>query len=174
MPAATTDSLKDIRNAMLTRIGSSEAALTTTDTLDQIAEIIGDVLDEAGGGTRWLQAIVFDYNIDVAVGDGALYIPVPPSFHGRSLVEVQANVITAGVTNTTTIQLARMRAGVTVDMLSTRMTIDTTETSTTTAATPAVINSSNDDIVVGDVIRVDIDTISTTAPKGLILTLEFA
>lgn len=50
-------------------------------------------------------------------------------------------------------------------MLSTAMTIDSAETSTSTAATPPVIDTANDDVATGDVIRIDIDAISTTAPK---------
>ncbi len=59
-------------------------------------------------------------------------------------------------------------------MLSTAITIDTTETGSDTAATAAVINTSNDDVTTNDVIRVDVDAIhSGTAAKGLIVTLDF-
>jgi hypothetical protein len=58
-------------------------------------------------------------------------------------------------------------------MLSTKLTIDSGETGSDTAATPAVINTSYDDVATNDLLRIDIDAISTTAPKGLIVTLEF-
>jgi hypothetical protein len=122
--------------------------------------------------TRSVQLTAFDYTTDVAVGDGAAYFVVPPSMNGMNLVSCSAYVIAAGTTGTTNIQIARIRAGSAVDMLSTVMTIDSTETGTDTAATPAVINSSNDDLATHDRIRVDVDSRSTTPPKGLILVLN--
>jgi hypothetical protein len=58
-------------------------------------------------------------------------------------------------------------------MLTTKITIDSTETGSDTAATPAVIDTANDDVATNDVIRIDVDAISTTAAKGLIVTLTF-
>ena len=58
-------------------------------------------------------------------------------------------------------------------MLTTPMTIDSSEVDTSTAATPAVIDIDNDDIDTADVLRFDITTISTTAANGLELRLEF-
>ena len=58
-------------------------------------------------------------------------------------------------------------------MLSTKITIDSTETSTTTAATPAVINTSNDDVATGDIIYLDVDAVQTTKAKGGAVGLEF-
>ena len=59
-------------------------------------------------------------------------------------------------------------------MLSTVMTIDTTETDTSTAATPAVIDTANDDVATGDKISIDVDAVSSgTAPKGLYVELIF-
>ena len=40
-----------------------------------------------------------------------------------------------------------------------------------TAAAAAVINAAEDDLQTNDVIRVDVDAVSTTAPKGLIITM---
>jgi hypothetical protein len=58
-------------------------------------------------------------------------------------------------------------------MLSTKITIDSGETGSDTAAAAAVIDTSEDDIATNDLIRVDVDAISTTAAKGLVVTLEF-
>ena len=58
-------------------------------------------------------------------------------------------------------------------MLSTKITIDSGETGSDTAATAAVIDTSNDDVASWDVLRIDVDAVSTTAAKGLIVTLEF-
>jgi hypothetical protein len=58
-------------------------------------------------------------------------------------------------------------------MLSTKLTIDSAETGSDTAAAAAVINTSTDDVATNDLLRIDVDAVSTTAPKGLIITLEF-
>ena len=88
-----------------------------------------------------------------------------------NLVEVHAEVITAGTTNTTDIQIANVTDS--VDMLSTKLTIDSGETGSDTAATAAAINTSNDDVTTNDMLRIDVDAVSSTAPKGLIVTLTF-
>lgn len=129
----------------------------------------------ATGGTAGptIQATVVDYTTDVTTGDGKHYMHVPPALNGLNLVYVHARVITAGTTNTSDIQIARTRSGSTVDMLSTKITIDSTETGSDTAATAAVINGSNDDVATNDILRIDVDAVSTTKPKGLIVTLGF-
>ena len=76
--------------------------------------------------------------------------------------------MTAGTTNTTDIQLHNLTQ--TADILSTVITIDSGETGSDTAATPAVINTAEDDLQTNDLIRVDVDAVSTTAAKGLIVT----
>jgi len=135
--------------------------------------IISSTIDlvGAGSGYRYFEVVAFDFTIDVAVGDGASYIHVPASYNGMELTEVHALVITAGTTGTTDIQLANVTDA--VDMLSTKLTIDSGETGSDTAATPAVINGANAIVATNDVLRVDIDAVSTTAPKGLIVTLGF-
>jgi hypothetical protein len=58
-------------------------------------------------------------------------------------------------------------------MLSTKMTIDSGEVGSDTAATAAVIDTAHDDVASYDLIAIDIDATSTTKPKGLIVTLGF-
>ena len=133
--------------------------------------ITPDALAGSNLGTRSLQVTAFDYETDVAVGDGAAYVTVPSSYAGMNLVAVHARVITAGTTGTTDIQIHNLSQ--TADMLTTKITIDTTETGSDTAATAAVIDTSNDDVASWDILRIDVDAVSTTAPKGLIVTMEF-
>ena len=134
-----------------------------------------DVLAGSNFGKTVVSILVFDDSQNVAVADGAgdAFWRVPSALNGMNLVEVAAHVQTAGTTNTTDIQIARTRSGSTVDMLSTKITIDSTEVDTITAAAAAVINTSNDDVATGDRIRIDVDAVSTTPPKGLIVELTF-
>ena len=126
----------------------------------------------AFSSSKGLQAVVYDFGNSLGTGDGKFYMHIDSRLDGFSLVDVHAEVITAGTTGTTDIQIANVTQG--VDMLSTKLTLDSGETGSDTAATPAVINTSNDLVTENDVLRIDIDAISTTAPKGLIVTLGFA
>lgn len=107
----------------------------------------------------------------LSTGDGKAYFTVPEELNGMNLTAVHARVITAGTTNTTDIQIANVTDA--VDMLSTKLTINSTETGSDTG-TPAVIDTTKDDVVTNDLLRIDIDAVSTTAPKGLIVRLRFA
>lgn len=115
---------------------------------------------------------VFDSATDTATGDAKAFFTVPSQLNGFNLTAVKATVYTAGTTNTTDIQLRNKTDS--VDMLSTKMTIDSTETDTSTAATPAVIDTTKDDVATGDVIAIDVDAVSTTAARGLFVLLTFA
>lgn len=130
-----------------------------------------DAIAGSYAGTKSVQVVAFDYTTALAIGDGAAYFRVPSALNGMNLVAVAARVITAGTTGTTDIQIANVTQA--ADMLTTKITIDSTETDSSTAATPAVIDTNNDDVATGDLIRIDVDAVSTTKPKGLIVTLEF-
>lgn len=126
-------------------------------------------------GLAIVSILVFDDSQNCATGDGAgdVFWRVPSALNGFNLVDAQGQAQTAGVTGTMDIQVARIRAGAAVDMLSTKLTIDSTEIDTATAATPAVINGSNDDVSTGDQIRIDVDAVHTTPAKGLLVELKF-
>jgi hypothetical protein len=59
-----------------------------------------------------------------------------------------------------------------VDVLSTAITIDQSEFTSYTAATPPVINTANDDVATGDIIAVDVDGAGVSA-AGLSVHLTF-
>jgi hypothetical protein len=122
--------------------------------------------------TRSIQWTVFIPTTNVTTGDGKLYFHVSPLFNGLVINYIHAMVITAGTTGTTDIQIARIRSGSPADVLSTKLTIDSGETGSDTAATSAVINTSNDDLATNDILRIDVDAVSSTPPKGLIVTIE--
>lgn len=120
---------------------------------------------------RGIQMVVFAFTRSVITGDGKFYIHIDERLDGKSLTDVHAEVITAGTTGTTDIQIYNVNNA--VDLLSTKLTVDSTETGSDTAATPAVINASNAVVTLNDVLRIDVDAVSTTPPKGLIVTLGF-
>jgi microcystin-dependent protein len=167
--------LKQAATSSATGVVELAIASEVTTGTDTSRAITPDALAGSDFGKTVVSILVFDDSQNVATGDGAgdVFWRVPAVLNGYNLVAVAAQVQTAGTTGTTDIQIARTRSGSTVDMLSTKITIDSTEVDTITAATPAVINASNDDVATGDRIRIDVDAVSTTPPKGLIVELTF-
>lgn len=158
-----------ILNFRPSRIGADVATVNTGTSTSHA--VTPDSLAGSYAGTKTAQITCFDYTTDTATGNGKGYFHIPASLNGMNLVAVHAEVITAGTTGTTDIQIHNLTQ--TADMLSTVITIDSGETGSDTAATPAVIDTANDDVATNDLIRIDVDAVSTTAAKGLIVTCEF-
>jgi hypothetical protein len=103
----------------------------------------------------------------LTTGDGKLYLRIPSSMNGWNLVSVAADVVTKSTSGTPTFMISRGResnattAHSFVDMLTTALTIDANEFDSQNATTAAVIDTSNDDVNTGDLIRIDIDTAGT-------------
>jgi hypothetical protein len=149
---------------------------------DAVRAITPDALAGSNFGAKEVQLVVFDFATDTATGDGKSYFYVPPSLNGMNLVGVSAQVITVGTTSgLLNVDLARCAtvatgnacSGTVADMLSTNLTIDINEDDSSTAATPAVINTANDDVTTGQIIRVDVDAVHGTLAKGLLVNLTF-
>jgi len=118
-------------------------------------------------GYRVIEVVVFDSGTDVTTGDGKAYVTIPSNMAGMNLVRAQATVVTAGTTNATTVMIHNLTD--TVDMLSGAISI----ASAGVAGTVGTINTSTDDVTTNDRIRIDVDSVSTTAPKGLTVIMEF-
>ena len=111
--------------------------------------------------------VVFERSTQVLIGDGKADIIIPAALNGMNLVRAQAEVITAGTTNATTVAI--YNATDSQEMLSANISI----ASGATVGTPGTINTSYDDVVTNDRLRIDVDAVSTTAPLGLLVILEF-
>lgn len=122
-------------------------------------------IDTAEKNACW---IIFESDEDVATGNGTLALTISPALGGTNLVNAVASVHTKGVTNTTDIQIRRRRAGVNVDMLSTKITIGDEY-----YVSDEVIDTGKNDIEEGDQLYIDVDAIHTTTPKGLSVTCTF-
>ena len=110
---------------------------------------------------------------DTYVGDGITAVTIPTTFDGLYLYSIGGHVYTAGAGSTTDIQLYNLTTA--VDLLSTKLTIDASETDSSTAATPAVIvPATTNRVYTATVLRIDIDQIASgTAAKGLEIRMEF-
>ena len=118
-----------------------------------------------------MQIVVTDPNGDaLTTGDGKAHVFVPALLNGHNLVAVLAAVTTQSSSGAVTVQVRNVTQA--ADMLSTAITIDANESTSATAATPAVIDTANDDVATGDLVAIDIDG-AGTGTKGLIVALTF-
>ncbi len=111
-----------------------------------------------------------DQSTALSIGDGAICFVVPAELNGMNLVSVGGHTYTASTSGTPTYQIRNQTD--TADMLSTALTIDANEKDSSTATTPAVINTATDDVVTGDEICVDKD-VAGTGEKGDEIRLGF-
>jgi hypothetical protein len=148
------------------KIEVATTAETNTGT-DTGRAVSPDGLAGSYAGTKSLSVQVFDGATDVTTGDGKAYITIPEALNGMNLVRAQATVVTAGTTNATTVMIHNKTD--TQDMLSGAASI----ASGGTVGTVGTVNGSFDDVATNDVLRIDVDSVSTTAPKGLMVVLEF-
>lgn len=118
-------------------------------------------------GRKTVSIQCFEGATDVTTGDGKAYLTIPEALNGMNLVRAQATVVTAGTTNATTVMIHNKTD--TQDMLSGAISI----ASAGTVGTVGTVNGSFDDVATNDVLRIDVDSVSTTAPKGLMVVLEF-
>ena len=153
--------------------GKAEASIASevTTGTDAARYVSPDSLAGSNYGIEYIQVPLFAPATDSSTGDGKAYFHIPPKLNGWNLVYVHAFNVTAGTTNTTDIQIHNVTDA--QDMLSTKITIDSTEVGSDTAATPAVINATYKDVATNDRLRIDVDAVHTTAGKGTIVTLGF-
>jgi len=110
----------------------------------------------------------------LTVGSGKVVFLVGADYNGYNFIGIEGTVHNPGITASTKLQVRRCRGATCVHMLSTAAEIETTEYNTFESAEDGVVNTSNDDVLAGDRLVVDIPLISTgTAPNGLSVNLRF-
>lgn len=172
-----TDIVSAASDSAAGKVELATTAETSTGT-DATRAVTPDGLSQSVYGEKAIAIQVFDGATALTTGDGKAYFRIPSTLNGMDLVGAAAGVNTTSSSGTPTFQIARGRqssatsAHSYVDMLSTRITIDASEYDSKDAATAAVINTSNDDIATGDLIRVDVD-VTGTGTAGLNVNLIF-
>lgn len=150
--------------------GSGTSALSA-------ATVNGDL--RFSGGTlsakRCVQLLVTDPATAITTGDGKVQWRVPAIFNGYDLVDVELACTTVSSSGAPAVQIRRSRrtnatTRSDADMCSTAPTLDVSEFDSVDAATAETINTSNDDLLTGDMVFVDVDTAGTGC-KGLTVTL---
>jgi hypothetical protein len=172
----TARNVNDIVDAILAE--HSQSGAHTTDAINEKTEDAGVTVDGVlikDGKVATTKAVsiqITDASTDITKGDGKAILNIPTLIDGYVLKRVAASVTTAPAGAAIIIQINNVTDN--VDILSTRLTIDEDEKTSATAATPAVIDTSHDDVATDDVIRIDVDQVgSTTAGAGLVVRLEF-
>ena len=139
---------------------------------DDVTALTSLKLAQSYAGTKTATFYEENPNAILTLGNDKAFIHIPEDMAGMNLVAVHARVITAGGSGLATFQIRNVTSG--QDMLSTLLTIDAGETGSDTAATPAVIDTSEDDVAENDLLTLDIDTVPNSPPAlGLIVTLTF-
>lgn len=110
---------------------------------------------------RVIELEAFSYGTALATGDGKVYFAVPSFLNGWNLVSVEAILDTASTSGAVTFQVRNVTQA--ADMLTTALTVDQDEKTSATAATPAVIDTDNDDVATGDILAIDCDGAGTGA-----------
>jgi len=155
---------------------TASGSITTEGTLSGAVLIVRT----ASGNTvraNWyspgkLGGIVIGSGSTVATGSGKTFFPVPKSLSGFLLFDAQMEVMVAGTTNVTSLQVRNLNQA-SCKMFTTVISIDSAETSSTTAATPFVVNGSCKSVGGGERLAIDVPGVSTTVPKVVTLILYF-
>ena len=160
--------------ASTTAAGSVELATSAeiNTSTDAARAMTPDLFAASNYGIRYVQIMAVAKATDLTVTDGLAYFHVPAGLDGMDLVEVHAEVFTAPVGSTATFEISLN--GASTQMLSTNITIDASETGSDSAATAAVIDTSNDNIATNDLIQINCTQVgSSTAGAGLLVTMGF-
>lgn len=132
-------------------------------------------LSDLADGTNAVKVIILklvDDDTALGTGDnaGKAEFPIPQEFNGANLIDAHAFVSTVSSSGTPTYMVHNLTQ--TADMLSTAITIDENEKASYTADTQPVVDTGNDDVATGDVIRIDKD-VAGTGEKGDTIILTF-
>ena len=161
--------VSDASDTVKGKVELATAAETTTGT-DATRAVTPDGLAGSDYGKRLIQIKVVDDNTVLTTGDGKIIFCIPPELNGYNLVAAAAFVSTVSSSGLPTVQLRNVTDS--VDMLSTKVSIDANEYTSYTAAAAAVIDTAHDDVATGDLIAVDVD-VAGTGTKGLGVILNF-
>jgi len=129
--------------------------------------VTADKMSDSNILSRILEIHVTDTTL--AVGDTAATFFIPAELNAFDLIKAEACVKVADTAGIPTIQIRNVTDA--ADMLTTKITIDSGEKTSYTAATASVIDTGNDSVATGDEIAIDID--SGTSAEDLYVILTF-
>ena len=133
----------------------------------------GYMMMSTGSAPSWIvfyRNWIAQLNADAAltVGDDAARFRVPTAISGWNIHSVSASRKSG--TAVPAIQVRNVSTG--LDVLSTKVTIDSGETDSNTAAAAAVVNTSNDDVTAGQQLAIDVD-VAGTDTLYMVVSVQF-
>jgi hypothetical protein len=170
-PGVAADTIWDSKGDLAAATGADTAAKLAAGTNGKV--LTTDSAQTAG--LKWqltkdLEIKVIDDATVLTTGDGKIVFAVPASLNGTDLTAAHAFVTTVSSSGLPTVQLRNVTDS--VDMLTTKISIDASEFTSYTAAAAPVVDTTHDDVATGDLIAVDVDVAGTGA-KGLGVILTF-
>lgn len=123
----------------------------------------GSYLESTGTAPQWVKfyryaGFLLNTTVALSIGDDAVRFRIPSGMNGWKISSVAASRKSG--TGVPSIQIRNATTG--LDVLSTALTIDSGETDSSTAAVPAVINTSNNSVSTGQQIAIDVDNAGTS------------
>lgn len=164
--------IRDNFTALAPYTTNGDLAYWSSGSLARIAVgTAGQILQSTGSAPAWVSGdryLEAGLNQDTAlvVGDDAARLIIPDALNGWNLVSV-VMARKAGGTGVPAVQVRNVTDG--VDMLSTKVTIDSGEVSSTTAAAPPVIDGTKDDVASYDILALDVDVAGTNTLNCVVM-----
>ena len=123
----------------------------------------GYYLTSTGTAPAWsafyrYQSWLLNTDLALNTGDDAVRFRIPAALNGWNIATVAASRKSG--TGVLTIQIRNVTDA--VDILTTKLTVDSGETDSSTAAAAAVINTAVDDVATGDQFAIDVDVAGTS------------
>ena len=128
------------------------------------------------GGKKSISIYAINATSDVSQSNGLAYFSIPAELDGATLSRANATVITPGTTNATTITLYKLAvASNELTVYGEMLSVDISIASAKNVGTAGTLHgtAANYTVATDDVVRIDCTGVSTTAPKGLIVNLQF-
>lgn len=162
-------------NVRIGNTGTPKATLDVVGTISGSSLNVSNNITASGSlsveGANYIQHDVIiplcDAATACATGSGASFI-VRGTLSGATITNAYLDAAYTGTTGTMTVQLRNITRG--VDVFSTKISLDSAEPSSDTAATPAVIGNAT--LRFGDIIVPFIAAVHTTPAKGVSVTLH--
>lgn len=131
----------------------------------------GQILQSTGSAPAWVSGeryipVYLNSDVALAVGDYQGWFMIPPALNGWNITHVSA-CRKAGGTGVPELQLRNVTYA--LDVLSTKVTIDSGETTSGTAATPPVINTLNNYCETYAQFAVDVDVAGSNTYNCLLI-----
>lgn len=152
----------DLSSSFLPLSSYDDATSAETNTGTSTSKYVSpDGLAGSNFGIRYVQCVL--NGTTALTTSEKVYFRIPPALNGMNLVSVTGTVGTgaSGASSSGTPTFTVKNVTDNNQMLSTSLTIDANEYTSTTAVTPVVIDTTKDDVVTDDLIEVAVTTSGT-------------